>query len=713
MAALVAQAWLFILSLFVASTSAATWSPILPPSFPLAVKNPYLSASWCGSQPHLVCASTRANYASAWLPGNQAADLPSAQPEFWHANALNWSIIARVDGTTYNLFGVPSPEEDTQSATVVNGSFTSTRSTFDLTAGDASISLEFFSPVSPNNLLRQSLPFSFLTVTASGRNGATPSVQVYSDIDDTWTGQSASSTFNQTASGATHVWQVRSNNQVTYSEVAEMAGWGEAVYAARADSFQSGPASTVRSQFVSSGALTNSTSDWSSGSVVGLAFDLGTVSSSASAVYAIGYVREDAINYRGTPYTGYYRAANPNTVGAASYFLDIYDDAIHEADSFDAKIRTVGDSSGGSNYTAILELSVRQIFGGIDITVDGNSLDTSAPYAFIKEISSNGNLNTIDIIFPSFPFLYEFAPNLIKLLLEPVLAYLETGAYPNPYMIHDLGTHYPNATGHDDGLDEAMPIEESGNLLILALAYQTATGDTTWASSHAALFQKYADYLVDNGLYPTNQLSTNDGLGAFTNMTNLGVKAAVGLTAYGKLTWQANYTSTGQEFAQAIWGGNETTSDGLGSEVDATTGQSYFTTTYSDSSWFLVFNVYPDVLFSLSTFPNATYSATSAFYPTVRGAAGVAIDGAVDWGKTDWQIWTAATVEADAQAMFVNDLYAFIANGKNTEPFGDRYWAAGESVGETAQGFRGRPTLGGHFAIAVLKLGVDVWEWAA
>ncbi|KAK8159186.1 hypothetical protein IWX90DRAFT_488683 [Phyllosticta citrichinensis] len=691
MAALVGQTWLFVLSLFVASTSAATWSPILPPSFPLAVKNPYLSA---------------------WLPGNQAANLPSAQPEFWHANALNWSVIARVDGTTYNLFGVPSPEDDTQSATVVSGSFTSTRSTFDLTAGDASISLEFFSPVSPNNLPRQSLPFSFLTVTASGRNGATPSVQVYSDIDDTWTGQSASSTFNQTTTGATHVWQVRSNNQVTYSEVDQMAGWGEAVYAARADSFQSGPASTVRSQFVSSGALTNATSDWSSGSVVGLAFDLGTVSSSASAVYAIGYVREDAINYRGTPYTGYYRAANPNTVGAASHFLDIYDDAVSEADSFDAKIRTVGDSSGGSNYTAILELSVRQIFSGIDVTVDGSTLDTSAPYAFIKEISSNGNLNTIDIIFPSFPFLYEFAPNLIKLLLNPVLAYLESGAYPNPYMIHDLGTHYPNATGHDDGLDEAMPIEESGNLLILALAYQTATGDTSWASTHATLFKKYADYLVDNGLYPTNQLSTNDGLGAFTNMTNLGVKAAVGLTAYGKLTSQANYTATGQSFAQAIWGGNETTSDGLGSEVSSATGQSYFTTTYSDSSWFLVFNVYPDMLFDLATFPNATYTATSSFYPSVRGVAGVAIDGAVKWGKTDWQIWTAATVDADAQALFVNDLYALIANGKNTGPFGDRYWTAGDSVGETAEGFRARPTLGAHFAVAVLKLGVDVWEWA-
>lgn len=271
------------------------------------------------------------------------------------------------------------------------------------------------------------MPFSFLTVTASGNDGATPSVQVYSDIDDTWTGQSDSTTFTQETAGDSTVYRVRSDNQVVYGELDEMARWGYAVWGARADSHQSGSASTVRGQFIGNGTLTNATEAWSSGAVVGLAFDLGTVSTSTSAVYAIGYIRELAINYLGNPWTPYYRAYNPNWWGAVDHFLDIHDDAVTESESFDAQVQSIGAASGGSNYTAILELSVRQIFGGIDIVVDNSTLDTTNPFAFIKEISSNGNLNTVDIIYPTFPFFYIFNAEYIRILLEPTLQYIEAG----------------------------------------------------------------------------------------------------------------------------------------------------------------------------------------------------------------------------------------------------------------------------------------------
>lgn len=268
-----------------------------------------------------------------------------------------------------------------------------------------------------------------------------------------------------------------------------------------------------------------------------------------------------------------------------------------------------------------------------------------------------------------------------------------------------MGAHYPNSTGHDDGLDEAMPIEQCGNLQVLALAYQKATGDTSWTAEYADLFKKYADYLVDNGLYPANQLSTNDGIGAFTNMTNLGVKAAVGLAAYGELTSQSNYTDLGRSFADQIYGTN-TGGDGLGTEISDSTNASFFTLTYQDPTYFMVFNTYPDQLFNLSVFPDESYTALSDFYPTVRQPAGVALEGAIKWAKTDWQIWVAAVSEADTQSMFVNDLYAYVSNGENTAPFADRYWSDGDEVGLAAQSFRARPTLGGHFAIAALKQGV-------
>ena len=35
--------------------------------------------------------------------------------------------------------------------------------------------------------------------------------------------------------------------------------------------------------------------------------------------------------------------------------------------------------------------------------------------------------------------------------------------------MHDLGAHFPNLTGHADGRDEYMPVEECGDMLILGL----------------------------------------------------------------------------------------------------------------------------------------------------------------------------------------------------------------------------------------------------
>lgn len=88
------------------------------------------------------------------------AELPSSSPQFWAGNNLTWGIIARVDGTTYDLFGITSKISGTSEASVVSASFTSTHSIFTLTAGSATFKLDFFSPVSPSNYLRQSLPFS-------------------------------------------------------------------------------------------------------------------------------------------------------------------------------------------------------------------------------------------------------------------------------------------------------------------------------------------------------------------------------------------------------------------------------------------------------------------------------------------------------------------------------------------------------------------------
>ncbi|KAJ5115332.1 hypothetical protein NUU61_001091 [Penicillium alfredii] len=675
--------WALAMAMAWVSSEATTYSPVKPPSYPLAVRSPYLSA---------------------WIPGNHIASLPTSNSQFWAGNDLTWSVIARVDGVAYNLFGVAKAPDGTKSASVTGATYTSTHSTFTLEAGSRKFTLDFFSPVSPKNYVRQSLPFSYLTVTVSA--GDSSVVQIYSDIDDSWTGQSSNSRWSSSTKGSTSLFQIQAVGAATYSQNHDgQALWGSAIYATRPSggsslSTASGPSASVRKHFVDKGSLDGKHPDWSSGGVVGFVHDLGTTSKKASVTFAVGHEREKSIDFLGTDQTGYYRSKFPETADAVSHFLDDYTDANDESTRLDKLIQDLGTSTYGTNYSDILALSVRQVYGGIEVTIPNESKDTSKTSAFIKEISSDGNINTVDVIYATFPIFYILSPDYLKLLLRPVFEYMRLDDYTKTYAVHELGANYPNATGHPaDG--EEMPIEESGNIIILAYAYEKATGNKDLTNTYAAQLEQYANYLHQHGLYPASQLSLNDALGTLANQTNLGVKAAVGLATYGALTGQKNYTTAGKQFADRIW------TDHLGTDDHGTR----FLIQYNTKPWFLVFNHYPDVLFDLNVFPKETYNATAKFYPTVRGLAGVALHGSLGWGQTNWQAFVAATVDGNAREVFISDIHAYIANGQNSAPFSDRYWVEaknGHIVGQS-YAFRARPTLGSHFALAALK-GANLWS---
>lgn len=313
------------------------------------------------------------------------------------------------------------------------------------------------------------------------------------------------------------------------------------------------------------------------------------------------------------------------------------------------------------------------------------------------------NISSQDVIFPAFPQFYVLDPEYIRLLLEPVVQYLASGRWPQAYVIHDLG-NYPIAGGHDDGIDEPQPLEETGNLLIMANAYQTASGNKAWALKYASLFEGYADYLVANGLYPSYQFSTDDFYGPSANQTNLAIKAAVGLTSYGALSGNAKYTTTGQSFAHTLY------DEGLG--LDPT--KTHFTFQYGISGWGTSYNTYPDFLLKLNTFNPTMYTTQSKFYPTVRKQDGVPLLDQVIFGKTDWMMWVAMTCSVETRDMFVADVHAMISNGKGTVPFTDKFDVTGPNAGgpdepdvPSPTPFRARPVVGGEWA-GLAVLGCDI-----
>ena len=208
---------------------------------------------------------------------------------------------------------------------------------------------------------------------------------------------------------------------------------------------------------------------------------------------------------------------------------------------------------GGEKYARLAALAYRQSLAAHKLVA---APDGKTPYYFPKENFSCGCISTVDVIYPAAPVLLLLNPHLVEASLAPVMDYVKSGKWPFPYAPHDLGT-YPLANGRDPTKIETMPVEESGNMLILFAAIAKAEGNAAFAEKYAPILQQWADYLVDKGLDPENQLCTDDFAGHLAHNTNLSIKAILGLGSYaqilemeGKKESAGHYRTKAQEFAK-------------------------------------------------------------------------------------------------------------------------------------------------------------------
>src|SRR6202008_3487634 len=95
----------------------------------------------------------------------------------------------------------------------------------------------------------------------------------------------------------------------------------------------------------------------------------------------------------------------------------------------------------------------------------------SDPWLYLEEISSDDNVQTVDVMYPAMPAFLYMNRELVRGLVAPIMAYAESGRWPQAFAPHDLGSLYPNGDGHDDGGGENMPVEETANMLIMVDAY--------------------------------------------------------------------------------------------------------------------------------------------------------------------------------------------------------------------------------------------------
>ncbi|KAH9938228.1 DUF1793-domain-containing protein [Fomitopsis serialis] len=670
-----------------------TATPFSPPSYPLAVRSPYLSA---------------------WLPQGSGTALNGAWPQFWTGSTLGWAGYVNVDGSSYSFLGDSSVSGATFSkASQKSAEFTSTQSIFVLTAGGIDLTVTFLSPVEPSDLLNQSIPFSYMALSAASNDGQSHTVSVYSDISAEWVSGDDGLTVNWTTTTGDIIFhQVQLEDQTEFGEVDDRTQQGSGYYATLNTNnvtYQTGQDIVVRAQFIKNGVLANTqdtnfravSNDWP---VFALAHDLGTVSgTSATVLYAVGHVRDPAIQYiiaddQLQQRNLYFWSQFSTATEVLSTFLGDYENALARAAAFDAQISSDA-SKISSDYADWVALAVRQAFGSIEFTISKDSsgnFNTSDIMTFMKEISSDGNVNTVDVIYPAWPIFLYTNPAIGKYLLLSLFEYQATGQYPNGWAVHDMGAHYPNATGHNDGKDEPMPLEESGNMLIMTLSYVQATSDTSLITSYYKLLDQWTQYLINDSLIPANQISTDDFAGSLANQTNLAIKGIIGIRAMGELASlvgnsedSSNYTSIASSYVTQ-WQNFATSSDGT-----------HLMLAYNnDSSWGLTYNMWADKLLKLNLIPDSVYEMQTAWYPTVDAQYGVPLDTRHTYTKTDWQTYTAGIMtNTTVRDMFISALYSYAADGENNAPLSDLYYTTNGEV----YIFRARPVVGGHFALLALQ----------
>lgn len=318
---------------------------------------------------------------------------------------------------------------------------------------------------------------------------------------------------------------------------------------------------------------------------------------------------------------------------------------------------------------------------------------------FLKEISSNGDMSTVDVFFPQFPLLTYLNPELLRDVMLPIFIYTESGLYPNKWCVHDLGV-YPSAFGHNDGMDEAMQVEESGNMILLTAHWAQLVGNKTakpFLKEHYKILQQWAQFLIEDSLVPAEQLSTDDFAGTLANQTNLAIKGIEGIAAMGVIADVLNRTSDA-----AMYRNISSTYIQLFYGYSISKNGSHTTLNYgSDDSWGTLYNLFGDRLLNLELVAKELYDIQDAWYPRVAERWAVPLDSRHKWAKTDWEMFASATAaNASTRDLFIEKTFDFVSNGRTDSPFVDLMES---TTGDTPKPpydplvhFLARPVVGGH-----------------
>ena len=647
-----------------------------PPAVPLVACDPYFSVWSCADR------------------------LTDDTTRHWTGKPNGMASLVRIDGRAYRLMG-PDPK-DVPALPQTGLKVLPTRTIYEFTGAGIHLTLTFLTAALPEDLEVLSRPLTYLTWDCRSADRKEHSVSVYFDNTAEWVVNEGSQTVvgSQESVPGLNVLRLGSKDQPVLRKKGDdlRIDWGylyTAAPLAQKASTIIGAHDQCRTAFAGSGQLPTAPDTelpraaTNRMPVAAFTFDLGRVGAqTVSRWLMLAYDDQYSIQYFKQNLRPYWRRHGMDAAGLLARAASDYLTLEARCRKFDAELMASLAQSGGEKYARLCALAYRQCLAANKIAADANG----QPLMFPKENFSNGCIATVDVIYPMAPLYLLFGPSLTKAMLVPIMDYASSPRWKFPFAPHDLGT-YPLANGQVYGGGERteenqMPVEETGNMLILVAALAQIEGHAQFAAQYGRTLDLWAQYLKEKGFDPENQLCTDDFAGHLAHNVNLSAKAIVALGAYARICEMRDdqpkaqaYFQLARQFA-ARW-------------TAEANDQDHFRLTFDGpGTWSQKYNLVWDRILGLNLFPAQVLRQELDFYKRNQDPYGLPLDNRKSYTKLDWTLWTASLTgnRADFDAL-LNPVYRFLNESPSRVPMTDWY---GTQTGKQV-GFQARSVVGGVF----------------
>jgi len=653
-----------------------------PPTVPLVTFNPYLSI---------------------WSEANHLTDKNTVH---WTGHEQSLASLIRIDGQAYRLMG--ADPTNVPALPQLSVRVTPTRSIYEFEGAGVHVTLTFMTAALPHDLNVFSRPLSYLTWDARSVDGKTHEVSIY---DSTSSELAVNTTSEQVvwqreAAGLLTALRVGTQDQPVLGSCGDdhRIDWGYAYAAALTGQGTSaiGGNQGLLDDFAANGTLPahddrqmpRAVND--NMPVMAFVFRLGRIGATpVERQVIVAYDEIYAIQYFGKNLRPYWRRNGMGPKELLQKAAGDYPSLLRRCEKFDQDLMADLTAVGGEQYAQICALAYRQCAAACGLAADANG----RPLFFTKENTSNGDISTVDVIYPMDPIWILLSPALAKATLVPVLDYAASPHWKFPNAPHDLGT-YPLVFGRDDG-GEGMPVEESGNMILLCDAIAHDDGNADFVKPWWPQLTQWADYLENYGLDPENQLCTDDFMGHLAHNANLSVKAILALAAYGDLCEMRGDRANAAKFRKLA------KADARHWMKVAADDDHYRLAFDKPGTWSQEYNLVWNRILGLDVFPPEVAQKEVAFYKTVRQPYGLPLDSRTHLTKIDWSVWTATLTDNQTDfESFISPIYDYLNQTPLRVPLMDAY-ETDRLGGGWGPLFYARPVVGGVF----IKMLTDPAIW--